>query len=223
MFYRLLLLSLCIVCSSNCRKNESKSCENGNCFVFEGQIWDSLNNQGAANVQLAIVWNTNNITFDDTLLRYQTDETGRFKFFVPRDKLNRETLGYALRLIDPDYLTYSHKYNNNLFTFQLKDLNPNVPIQILEAVVPVVFVRINFPTYENPRTMLFTGRINEWQFPNSSFTLNNTPRSVIYWGPLKYHQPNLIRIQGTINGFPFSDSSYIDLSHRQEYQYNIQP
>ncbi|MFN3529999.1 MAG: hypothetical protein ACK417_08785 [Bacteroidia bacterium] len=206
-----------------CTKEPVNECANGNCFVFEGQLWDNLNNPGAAKTQLALVWNTYYSLFDDTLLRYQTDATGQFKFFVPKDKLNHKTLGYALRLIDPDYQTYRYKLNNNLFTFQLDDLDPKVPIQILDTVIPVVIVQFNFPTYENPRTALLMGKINEWQFPTTSFTINNIPRSVKYWGPLKFNQPNFISIHGTIDGIPFSDSSHVDLKHRQEYQYNIQP
>jgi len=223
MFYRIFLLTLSIACLSACRKNESKSCENGNCFTFEGQIWDSLNNQGAANVQLAIVWNTNNSITDDTLFRYQTDADGHFSFIIPKDKLYHKTLGYALRLIDQDYQTQRYKLDNNLFIFQLEDLNPNVPTQIKDTVVPVVLVRFNFPTYENPRNILLMGNINEWRFPITSFTVNNTPRSVRYWGPLKYNQPNFIRIEGTNDGIPFSDSVQVDLKHRQEYQFNLQP
>lgn len=222
MRYRSYLLLIGLMFLNACGKESPISCENGNCFVFQGQIWDNLNNQGAVNAQLAIVWNTNYPIFDDTLFRYQTDANGRFKFFVPKNSLNHKTLGYALRLVDPDYQTYQYKNANNLFLFQLEDLGPNVPTQIVDTVVPIVAVHFNLPTFENPRAVVFRCKINEWNFPLTSLTLNNIPRSFKYWGPLKYNQPNLIGIHGTIDGIPFSDSSYVDLKHRQDYQIDIQ-
>lgn len=32
-----------------CTKEAVDECANGNCFVFEGQLWDNLNNQGTVN------------------------------------------------------------------------------------------------------------------------------------------------------------------------------
>lgn len=222
MTYRLLLLSLCMLWLCACKKDASISCENGNCFVSEGQLWDNLNNQGAVNAQLAIVWNTNYPMFDDTLFRYQTNATGHFKFYVPKDKLNYKTAGYALRLIDPDYQTYEYKYVNNLYTFQAEDLNTNVPIQVIDTVVPVVSVRFNFPSFDSPRTAIFSFNLNDWGFQNALYTLNNESRSVSYWTAIKFNQPTWISYHGTIDGIPFGDSSYVNLKHRQAYQINIQ-